>query len=67
MGNHIIKFEYNDGVKLKNPITWCGGEPGNWNFLDAQHALLTVDKQSCIDACEKCLSALIRTTQKGIS
>ncbi|MCE1968218.1 hypothetical protein LWT90_21835 [Enterobacter hormaechei] len=50
MRKHIIKYEYCNGVKLaKHEIeTWCGYAPqfSDWLFLDAQHALLSIEQGS---------------------
>lgn len=60
----VIKFEYNDGVKL-NPneyVLWCGKKPTgfDWLFSDAQHAALA-DKPIC----NTCRTNIIKSL-KGI-
>nr|DAH73744.1 MAG TPA: hypothetical protein [Caudoviricetes sp.] len=68
MRKHIIKYEYCNGVKLaKHEIeTWCGYAPqfSDWLFLDAQHALLSIEQGSLQVPCKKCLAAIIRTAQQ---
>lgn len=65
MFNHIIKYDYRDGVKLaKHEIeTWCGYKPkfSDWLFQDAQHALLVMEQGGRIIPCKNCLKNIIRT------
>lgn len=59
MNKHIIKYEYDNGVKLKHPTLWCGSqpEPRSWLFQDVQHALLSIEQGSTIAPCRNCLKA----------
>lgn len=65
MFNHIIKYEYRDGVKLaQHEIeTWCGRKPefSDWLFQDAQHALLVMEQGGRIMPCKNCLKNIIKT------
>lgn len=65
MFNHIIKYDYRDGVKLaKHEIeTWCGCNPefSDWLFQDAQHALLVMEQGGRIMPCKSCLKNIIKT------
>lgn len=58
MFNHIIKYDYRDGVKLtKHEIeTWFGCSPefSDWLFQDAQHALLVMEQGGRIIPCKSC-------------
>lgn len=69
MSNHIIKYDYKDGVKLskRDTETWCGAqlETFDWTFMDAQHALLSIEQGSLVEPCDKCLAAIIKTA-KGV-
>jgi len=67
MQQHIIKYEYRDGEKLKIPETWCGAVAGKWCFLDAQHALLSIEQGSLISPCSKCLEKIILLAEKGVT
>ena len=66
MTNHVIKFEYEDGKKLTNPVLWCGEtRPANkWNFVDAQHVALAAG--GSIQPCKKCIKAIIQELEKGL-
>lgn len=52
----VIKFDHDDGVKLRKSkvVTWCGKEPSNWMFTDAQHAALATEQGSRIEVCRSC-------------
>lgn len=62
MSKHIIKYEWNDGVKLKRYeiITWCGAKPQPWMFQDAQHAIISIEKDSYVLPCKNCIKAILR-------
>ena len=63
--NHIIKYEYEDGVKLKYPSVWCGEEVKyDWMFQDAQHAALA--STGGIPQCKKCLKAIIKALSEQL-
>lgn len=66
MGRHVIKFEYNDGIKLERPIVWCGEDVTNnqWLFQDAQHVALAVG--GSIEPCSNCIKAIIAELQKEL-
>lgn len=68
MSKHIIKYDYREGVKLaKYEIqTWCGAqlETFDWTFMDAQHALLSIEQGSLIVPCKNCLAVIIKTAQE---
>lgn len=70
MQQHIIKYEYRDGVKLpKHQVeTWCGHHPVSfeWLFQDAQHALLSIEQSSRISPCSKCLEKIILLAENGV-
>lgn len=61
MSKHIVKYEWNDGVKLKDYeiVTWCGEKPQHWMFLDAQHAILSIEQGSYVLPCKKCIEAIL--------
>ena len=70
MSNHIIKYDYREGVKLpKHEIeTWCGHRPRSfeWLFQGAQHALLSIEQGTLLVPfpCKNCLAAIIKTAQE---
>ena len=66
MSRHIIKFEYDDGVKLEKPILWCGRKSSDfeWYFLNAQHAALSVG--GSIAPCKNCIKAIIKELEKEL-
>lgn len=70
MCKHIIKYEYRDGVKLANHEieTWCGHAPqfSDWLFQDAQHAILSIEQESRIQPCKRCIKAIINAAEKGV-
>lgn len=57
---HIIKYEYEEGEKLKTPALWCGADArrSNWHFNDAQHAALTVENGGRLVPCKACCDAV---------
>lgn len=62
--NHIIKYEFENGKKLKISKMWCG-EKDNFDFdfafLSAQHAALSVG--GGIQICKECIKAIIKTLE----
>ena len=64
MKRHIIKFEYENGVKLSAPVVWCGRPAtySQWLFQDAQHAALSVNGE--IEPCRNCVKAIIKELEK---
>jgi len=57
---HVIKYTHDDGVKLRNPTTWCGRKvyANDWLFQDAAHVLLALDQSTCVTPCKQCLKAM---------
>ena len=66
MIKHVIKYEYDDGEKLKKPILWCGREATGMDFYfqDAQHVALAVC--GSIQPCKNCIKAIIKELQKEL-
>ncbi len=66
MTKHVIKYEYEDGEKLKTPILWCGSEAKSSEryFQDAQHVALAVG--GSIEPCKKCIRAIIKELSKEL-
>jgi len=66
MSTHVIKYEYEDGEKLKKPILWCGkeGKSMTFYFIDAQHVALAVG--GSIQPCKNCIKAIIKELQKEL-
>jgi len=66
MERHVIKFEYEDGVKLAIPIVWCGKTVSGMEFMfqDAQHVALAVG--GSIEPCANCIKAIISELQKEL-
>ena len=66
MPSHIIKYEYNDGVKLQVPEVWCGREIKypSWLFQDAQHVALAVG--SSMQPCKACIKAIIKQLEREL-
>jgi hypothetical protein len=66
--SHVIKYTHDDGVKLRNPTTWCGHNvyAHDWCFQDASHVLLALDKSTCIAPCKRCLMAMRRVINKEL-
>jgi hypothetical protein len=56
---HVIKFEYDNGERLINPIAWCGHKINEFYFNDAQHLALNCDKGGSIKPCKKCIKKII--------
>lgn len=63
---HVIKYSHSNGRELAVPILWCGtkGKQMEWYFLDAQHAILSVE--GSIAPCKKCLKAIRKQLEKGL-
>jgi len=57
---HTLKYDHKDGVKLDNPISWCGRELNSydWFFLDAQHLALSAG--GSVQPCKNCVKAVIK-------
>lgn len=59
----IIKYEYEDGIKLPphKQVLWCGraNDGFTWSFTDAQHAALS-DKP----VCNKCRGNIIKALRR---
>lgn len=62
MSTHcVIKYDHDDGVKLKRPVLWCGSEKYDpWLFQDAQHAALSLERGQLVFPCEQCRNAIIK-------
>lgn len=60
---HVIKFDHQNGRELPKHevVTWCGAQlqPFDWAFVDAQHALLCIEKNHWQIPCKDCLAAMI--------
>jgi len=67
MSKHVIKFEFDDGKELENPILWCGRKASinEWYFQDAQHAALSAGT-SIITPCKNCIKAIIDELSKEL-
>ncbi|QHJ84509.1 MAG: hypothetical protein [Caudoviricetes sp.] len=59
---HIIKYDYQDGVKLPTPVLWCKSPSmwGEWYFQDVQHAALTVCHEGRLVPCKDCCNEVIK-------
>jgi hypothetical protein len=66
MSRHVIKFEYDNGVKLDRPILWCKKDynPHQFVFNDAQHVALSVG--GSIQPCKNCIKAIIKELSKEL-
>jgi hypothetical protein len=65
MSRHIIKYRYDDGVKLTNPILWCGRKSKHeWMFENADHAALSVE--GSVQPCKNCIKAIIKQLEKEL-
>lgn len=66
MSTHVIKLEYKDGIKLQEPILWCGRKPKVFDFLfcDAQHVALAAG--GSIQPCKNCIKAIIKTLESEL-
>lgn len=42
----------------KDNTTWCGAAAGGWLFVDAGHALRTVEQDGTTQPCPNCLRAI---------
>lgn len=62
MAKHcVIKYEYDDGVKMKRPIVWCGSEKRDtWLFKGAGHAALSMEQGKLVEPCRKCCKEIIK-------
>lgn len=65
----VIKFEYDDGVKLPSHkvVTWCSKDPSNWMFQDAQHAALASEKSYRIAVCRSCRAKIKKALYNQLS
>jgi hypothetical protein len=62
MSRHVIKYKYNDGVKLKKPEAWCGKLlDNNFAFQDAQHVALAAG--GSIQPCKNCIKKIIKALE----
>lgn len=62
MSRHVIKYEYDDGVKLKAPESWCGIYiKDGWKFNGAQHVALSAG--GSIQPCKRCIKAIIKNLE----
>lgn len=66
MVRHVIKYEYDEGARLKHPISWCGKELKGYDFKfsDAQHVALAAG--GSIQPCKNCIKAIIRNLEKEL-
>ena len=66
MEKHVIKLDHEDGVKLNQPIVWCGHPVTHrqWLFQDAQHVALSVG--GSVEPCANCIKAIITELQKEL-
>jgi len=67
MERHVIKYEYDEGVKLQIPSVWCGYKLTDrkiWLFKDAQHVALAVG--GSIEPCSNCIKSIISELQKEL-
>lgn len=66
MARHVIKYEYDEGSKLKFPISWCGKElkSREFKFLDAQHVALAAG--GSVQPCKNCIKAIIKNLEKEL-
>lgn len=66
--NHITRATHEDGRKLVPPRAWCG-EPlwMGWNFVDAQHAALSIESDDYASwyVCLDCVDAITTTLAKA--
>lgn len=66
MANHIIKYEYCDGVKLDVPTTWCGAKGHGFLFTGAGHAVMSIESGMTTTPCKKCLKAIRRVIDREL-
>lgn len=66
MEKHVIKFKSERGVKLKQPIVWCGYiiNSKQWLFEDAQHVALSVG--GSVEPCANCIKSIISELKKEL-
>jgi hypothetical protein len=65
MARHVIKYEYNDGVKMPHPMSWCGRALVNeFAFQDAQHVALAAG--GSIQPCKKCIKKIIKALEQEL-
>lgn len=67
MATHVIKYEYNDGKKLIQPVTWCGRKvwrSHGFLFQDAQHVALA--SGGSVQPCKSCIKAIIKELKKEL-
>ena len=66
MSRHILKYEYDNGVKLELPIYWCSqlASKSDWAFIDIDHAALSVG--GSVAPCKNCIKAVIKELQKEL-
>ena len=65
MIRHVIKYEYSDGIKLKNPEAWCGRLLGNeFAFLNAQHVALAAG--GSVRPCKNCIKKIIEALESEL-
>ena len=64
---HVIKYDYQDGVKLSSPVLWCGikSTPYEWYFQDAQHVALSILHETRLVPCKNCRKALVKILTEG--
>lgn len=67
MSHHIVKYTHDNGEKLKHPEYWCGKnhKTGDWYFLDAQHAVLSVG--GSFNICNDCIKTIIKELKKELT
>lgn len=66
MGNHVIKYTYDNGKKLDTPTLWCGANDRGF-FQDAQHAALAaLAAGGSIQTCRLCIKAIIKELEKEL-
>jgi hypothetical protein len=60
---HVIKLEYDDGVKLPQPVAWCGRKIHSmeWRFVDAHHVAMAAGGSQ--QPCKRCVRAIIKTLE----
>ncbi len=62
MNPHVVKYDYEDGEKLRLPILWCGAKHDGASFLilSAEAALNCLDKGTATQPCRRCVLAMRR-------
>ena len=63
---HTIRYEYEDGKKLRFPIYWCGRKHNEFNFAftDTHHLALGVGGSQ--SPCKECIKAVIKELEKEL-